>query len=158
LAYCRFRIGETPEDALQIFNYFRLPEDFQLTPESVKIHGITSEQLQEQGRRWEDIIHRDSRFIQDLNECDYIIAHNVQFDMNILLNELHRIKHPISLKWTNKVRCTCKLTDYTRLKDLYELCYSGYSGQKNIRYHDASGDVLALYRILDAMSKDYDEE
>ena len=40
---------------------------------------------------WMDILH-SCDLIELFNECDYILSHNVLFDLNVLCNEMSRLK------------------------------------------------------------------
>lgn len=80
----------------QIHHYIRFPEDFYSIPTS-HIHGITYTQANIEGVPFYDI------FLQyGLYEClistEYIIAHNINFDIHILLNELSRLNIPESIE------------------------------------------------------------
>lgn len=78
-------------DTLQICsmsdNIVRLPEGFVIDPFCVKIHGITSEMSQLLGcDRYDAIIN----FMVDFDKADLVIAHNMEFDKNVLLVEMIR--------------------------------------------------------------------
>lgn len=64
----------------------QIPEE---TPLHSEIHGITLEMLQNKGRS----IHHIFRVLYDniiTFNVQHLVAHNIRFDYNILLSELHR--------------------------------------------------------------------
>lgn len=148
LAYCRYRIGQ-PIQREQIFSTFRKPDGFHLSTEAQKIHGLTEEWLMEHGQPLSDCI---AEFLRDLQECQLILAHNAGFDVNIAKNELVRLGYTptqIDTQWfpASKIRCTCQLTDFTRLNTLYS-----WVDSEPLAFHNAHDDVLALSRILNFLA------
>lgn len=147
LSYSMYNLGVTLETDLVIHNYYRYPTDeIMISDSSYRVHHITREHLVNYGIPFVNIIN--DGFIDALNQCDYIISHNIKFDFNVLLNELYRINYNIPKEWDNKLVCTCKLTDFTKLCTLYQIMV----GKEDLNFHDASSDVLALYRILCSLS------
>lgn len=145
LSYCVHELGKTLDAELEIYNFYRYPdEDIVISDDAFRIHGISQDKLIQDGIKFTDIIH--SGLINALNECDYIMSHNINFDFNILLNELFRIDYNIPKNWHTKLVCSCKLTDYTKLSTLYEIVVGKHDTDLN--YHNASVDVLVLSRIL----------
>ena len=65
----------------------RLPEDVDMSEETVSIHGITKEISQEHG---ENIIDVLNEFLEQYYSVDGIIGHNVIFDLNMVISELYR--------------------------------------------------------------------
>ncbi len=77
-------------DTNDIKEFLRSP-DIQITSiENSHIHGITYDDLLNKGIPFESII-LEKGFGKAILECDYIVAHNILFDINILLNELNRL-------------------------------------------------------------------
>lgn len=52
------------------------------------IHGITNE-ISDSGEKLKNVI---LAFYKDLIDCDLIVAHNIDFDINVILNHCYRIK------------------------------------------------------------------
>ncbi len=64
-----------------------------LTPENIKIHGITNEYLEDKPL-FEDIADKFLDFIKD----SPVIAHNANFDIGFLNSELEKISKPVILQ------------------------------------------------------------
>lgn len=82
---------QTDLDKTQIQHYIRKPDTFTSIP-TTHIHGITFANASENGIPISAILNiTDPSLYDAILECDYILAHNVMFDIHILMNELHRI-------------------------------------------------------------------
>jgi len=75
-------------DTTQIHNYIRYPENFDTIP-TEHIHGISISMAREKGVPFRTILFKCGLAKAILNS-DYILAHNIAFDIHILLNELYR--------------------------------------------------------------------
>lgn len=150
LAYCRYRIGE-PICRDQVTSVFRRPDDFELSEDAVKIHQFSTEWLRENGRPLREII---PTFLRDIEDVQYILAHNTGFDVNIFENELHRLGYTptqIETQWfpSEKIKCTCKMSDFTRLSTLYSWLPEN---NDSMNFHNAQDDVYALAQILNFLA------
>ena len=76
-------------DREQIHHFIRYPEGFDSIP-TTHIHGISYELATNEGIPFNDIFENCGLY-EKLIHSDYIIAHNVNFDIHILLNELYRL-------------------------------------------------------------------
>ena len=132
-----------------IHSYLRKPTDFySIHPKAEEKHGISIEQLMNNGYTFSKILNKD--LINKLNECEIIISHNTQFDFYILLNELYRfnlkatINYLLSIKNNNNLICTCKASGYKKLDFLYK---SIFECDPEIS-HRAGEDVKTLVEII----------
>lgn len=66
----------------------KLDKDIDIPEESSKIHGITKQKSDEYGIELKDVINL---FMEDLQECELLVAHNMEFDMNMIIVELIRM-------------------------------------------------------------------
>jgi len=66
----------------------KLDTEIIISEESVKLHGITKEISQKNGKNINSII---GEFFQDIKDVDLIIGHNLNFDLNMLKAELSRL-------------------------------------------------------------------
>lgn len=145
IAYCVFHIGEPTVPTF--VTSFRKPEGFEISEKSKEIHGLTTDFLEKNGTTFKTIM--DSGLLKELETCDYVMSHNTNFDVNILCNELYRIGYTPPRQLIENVVCSCKLTNYTKLKSLYESVVS--DKESEIRFHDATEDVRALYKIIQGL-------
>ena len=108
-----------------IQHYIRYPDGFNDIP-TTHIHGISFETALRQGIPFCDIFENCGLY-ENLMRVDYIVAHNVNFDVHILLNELHRldtdnatnaIRHILNLLSLGRCICTGELG-----KDICKLEY-----------------------------------
>jgi len=86
-------------------------KDIVIPPETIKIHGITDEIAATQGQKLSKIVNI---FENKLKTITKIIGHNINFDINIMKNELTRINKLECLDHLNKIKtyCTMKNTKY----------------------------------------------
>ena len=66
-----------------------LPEDVNISEKSIEIHGITRKISETQGFDIKDILEI---FQVCMNAADYVVAHNINFDRNMVLAECYRNK------------------------------------------------------------------
>jgi DNA polymerase III epsilon subunit-like protein len=145
LAFTKIRLGCTEDDLerIDVRSFFRKPENFEISKGSFKIHRLSHEFLSANGTGMLDILH-SSDIIELFNECDFILSHNVLFDFNILCNEMSRLKIKVPSTWKSKLVCSCKMTEYTSLGELYKSVVD----KRAKKLHNAAGDVQALVEVL----------
>lgn len=101
------------------------PEFDIISKESYNVHKISNKTIEKKGKKFYDVI---MEFINDLSQVKYVIGHNVQFDMNMILSNLE--KHNIEAKniFDKKIiECTGRMSQYIqksgnrmmKLSDLY---------------------------------------
>lgn len=132
--------------------------DFQIPSFSTSIHGITDEISRKRGVSFSSV----SKIIQDyLNQSSCIIAHNINFDVSMLIYELERLgKSSLSIiEEINKKKqlCSMKYTkELVNLRDargsmkspkLAEL-YLFVFGKEINNAHNSMYDVLNLHAIV----------
>ena len=66
----------------------KVPDNILISEESTKIHGITNEICSKKGISIDDVLNE---FFCYLRDVDWIIGHNVSFDINMIKVELLRI-------------------------------------------------------------------
>ena len=146
--------------------YICKPTDFLIN--NSHIHGITDDIAQQNGIPFSKILScKNLKF--DIDNADYIIAHNVLFDINILLSELFRHKYfntyqklfnKLNNKLNNNCICTCTIGKdickiiygkYYKLPKLQELYFHYYGVNPDpiiFKAHSADGDVKVLLSIF----------
>ena len=146
-------------DSDDVKSVLRKPWDFfEIKQEVVDVHGITYENIVENGILIKKILKGD--FGNHVNECDFIVAYNAYFDFSILANEIHRTKNKemfekiMRLK-DNNVICMAEITKmYLGLgyRCKQPIAYKKLLGKEPLFQHDARGDVMAMLEILKHMT------
>ena len=77
----KVKLIDTKDFIIKMENGVVIPE------ESSKIHGITQEMSDEKGVDFQIAIND---FFTHVEKCDYLVAHNISFDKNVLIAEFHR--------------------------------------------------------------------
>lgn len=146
----------------------KIPEEIDISAESIALHGITKEISHENGESMEEVL---VRFIYDFSHVDLIVGHNLTFDINMLKIEVMRQIQKKSdekelfltfleeLKTSRKYYCTlqssidlCNIhaldkkgksyTKFPRLSELHEKLFQRQP--KNL--HNSLHDVLICLR------------
>ena len=134
------------------------PNGFVIPSEASRIHGITQEKAEAEGEPLRDIL---IKLKEDLLNVDWVIAHNMAFDRNVLFHSfLWRLDMNPTEFWPKR-REFCSMNESKE-----ELCLPsnrGYRGYKNPSLtelyqaqfgnrfdgaHTADGDVEALVTVF----------
>lgn len=152
---------------LELVNEFIYIKDYvNISEKSIEIHKITRELCKEKGV---DIFEVLNKFNSALLKCDVLVAHNLDFDKNMILVEL--IRNDIQSKFTSKINehCTmknninlCKIEriskfgekyyKYPTLSELYEYLFNKLP--KGL--HNSIVDVLLCLRSYEYLNTGYD--
>jgi len=137
--------------------YIIKPNGFTIPPDASRIHGITTEHAHKNGV---DILLVLQKFSNHINSSQYLIAHNISFDKNIVGAELIRAKFNNTIP-TKRLLCTMdKSTNFCALPGPY-----GYKWPKltelhqklfNCSFdnaHDALADITATTKCFWEMRK-----
>ena len=131
--------------------------NFPIPEASSKVHGITNEVSEAKGKPLNNIL---AEFLNDVQEADFLICHNLSFDMAIVQSEL--LRADLNPELNKKMFCTmksavqyCKLPGnygfkWPKLEELYNICFQ----EKLENAHDAMVDVKATFRCFDKLEKD----
>jgi hypothetical protein len=65
----------------------KIPSFIDISQDSVNIHGITKEMCNTKGI---DIMSLLYKFEEDVNNCNLVIGHNIEFDLKMIYSELYR--------------------------------------------------------------------
>jgi len=82
--------------------------------ECVKIHGITDKMSHESGTKLENVLEE---FFNDFIVADYIVGHNISFDINVVKVELKRMLINATANATANIRKTKRIQYYLDLLD-----------------------------------------
>ena len=123
-----------------------IKHDIEINIQNSHIHGIDMDMIQQYGANIEEVL--DQLHI-NLENVDTIVAHNIEFDFNILLSELYRkyqkYMKTIGLLYTKNKVCTMmkgkkymRIPKFPKLVDLYKHIFNEDYEQK----HRALDDVM----------------
>ena len=111
----------------------KLPKGMTIPEDSTKIHGITTEQMRRKGEHFQKVL---TEFTADYERCNYLVAHNLEFDKKMVQVECCRHHLPVNYVWSRR-----KVIDYCTMKQSKSLCgMKGYykkgqnAGKMYIRY------------------------
>jgi len=128
------------------------PDDFLVS--NTHIHGITQYDTEVKGK---SIIEVFSEMLKDLEGVDYIIGHNIMFDINVILAECYRYKFE---KLVDKIertqtKCTQKigkkkmnLYKYPKLIELYKFLFSNELKQDHRALSDAKACADCYFKMV----------
>jgi DNA polymerase III epsilon subunit-like protein len=143
----------------KIKDYIIKPKNFNVL--CSEIHGITDEIANEKGIRIKKAIKEIKNLLLN-DEIDYILGYNVFFDVNILMNEFHRIKKNKVLKKMNKLISDKKIIDVAQIcvqldiinkprrkYRIFKQCeiYKALLDKEQENLHNSKYDVLNLIEI-----------
>jgi len=160
-------IDETANDfnpkMIHTFNHLILPiregKELKQDKEAFKVHNISFNKAFEEGK---DIIDVAFMFQGYTNSVDFIIAHNIQFDRNVMASELLRLGITPLAKKNCRAFCTMKYNTpivklpnpnypgtykFPKLDALYEYYFKTKLKDK-YNAHDAMQDVEATTDIV----------
>lgn len=87
-------------------DYIIKPEGWIIPNEVVAFHGINQEKAEREGHKLSTVMNK---FMKDINGACYIIAHNLHFDKNVVMNALHWRMGVTSSEWNHEAEfCTCE--------------------------------------------------
>lgn len=133
------------------------PEGFVIPADAARVHGITTERAQREGKPLREVIEA---FLKDAKDVKCIVGHNISFDQKVVGAELYRLGIPDTIS-TAKSLCTmqagtdfCKIPGYYGYKwpKLQELHYKLF-GCDFEDAHDAMADITATKKCFFEMRK-----
>jgi DNA polymerase III epsilon subunit-like protein len=158
----------------------QIPENVVMNNENIAIHGVTNEMSQTKGVKINNVIEE---FINIIEGSDFVIGHNLEFDLNILKVELLRMIRETNddevrqnyqeclnnLYSLDKYYCTmqnsinvCKLpSPYKKFKDQFKYprldeLHNHFFGIKPKKLHNSLNDVIITFRCFYKLYFDQD--
>lgn len=138
-------------NAVEHIYFIIKPEDFEISPESESIHGISKEKALLEGVSFDYMLEK---FMFAIKQSKNLIAHNINFDINVLKSELYRRNKFSELGELNNKCLICTMNKgknlmgkNPKLADLYKYLY----GQDMTNAHNAQADTyfcFQIYKIL----------
>ena len=141
------------------FEYNTLVKFQDVDIKNSNIHGVTTEMVIEKGVDTTDMLNTLEKHITEFN-VKRIVAHNIEFDMNVLQAECYRINKTSLIEKLNNLEmyCTMKLGKqfmlyykYPKLIELYEFVF--LHNAKPFKQHSAASDCEACEKCYNAMIK-----
>jgi len=141
-------------DELKLHDYIIYAEEFNI--KNSEFHNITNDISKNNGYDFNKVA---DIFYKELQNCQYVVAHNIGFDINVIKSELYRRKlYHIIMELDKKIEiCTMKTFKYIvkaknkynkikdpSLKELYEHAFK--SEMKNA--HNSKYDVINLHKAV----------
>ena len=82
---------------VEVQDHIIYPDGFDIPFNATKVHGISTERAKNEGKPLEEVL---ALFEESLSKCDYLIGHNVNFDLNVTGCEYYRVKgeNPLEAK------------------------------------------------------------
>ena len=137
-------------------DYIIYAENFEISNSSIKFHGITNEISKKDGYDFNIVI---DNFYKQLQNSEYIIAHNIGFDINVIKSELYRRKLYHIIIELEKKKLICSMATFKKilnaknkynkikdpsLNDLYKFAFN-----KEIENaHNSKYDVINLHLAI----------
>lgn len=134
------------EQILEDHDYIIRPFNFKI--ENSNIHGITNEKALTHGLQLRHIL---DIFAQSIAQVNYIVCHNIIFDINVIKSELYRIGHLETILLIDKKNLICTLETAnscikkrghlksSKLEELYEY----FTDKEMEGAHNSKFDVIA---------------
>jgi DNA polymerase-3 subunit alpha len=144
--------------------YLVRPSGFKI--ENKHIHGISNYRARRYGNPVKNVLHN---LIADMKNTEYLVAHNIEFDINIILSEIYRIKEYheyidsilekkkidtmtqtkeyVGIRFKKPLNNRVEQYKYPKLSELYEKVMACPMDNA----HDAFHDVLNLCDIMKTM-------
>src|SRR6056300_952791 len=128
------------------FDAMIIPADFDISPGSVAIHGITEEMAKSKGRPFLQVFTDFMTFIGPRSKT--LIAHNAKFDVSVLRSEMLRHGIDLSLIEDLNFRCTLELYRERFLKPIrLGVLYEEIFGEQFENAHNSLADCIACGRV-----------
>ena len=103
-------------NVLSTHDYIIRPDGYEIPEKSASIHGISTEKAMSEGLPLDSVL---SVFVATLDSAEYIVGHNISFDIHVVDAELFRRGVDVQLS-SMKSYCTMLAgTDYCKLPGRY---------------------------------------
>lgn len=128
--------------------YVIRPTTFQISPESQAIHGISQEEAMSTGVELDGVLQE---FQIALSKCKSIVAHNIEFDVNVIKSECHRLGMDALVEAIDTKHHVCTMLKgrefmnvkkRPKLTELYQHLY----GEELKNAHNALADTMCCFK------------
>ena len=138
--------------------YYVKPDNFEVSQQSINIHGLTNQFLDENGESIHNIIDLIKNIFTEKYEIIKIVSHNIDFDINVLKSELVRYNYSDLLIKINDIETYCtmlksqsvmRVNKWPKLSEAYRYFYD----EDITNAHQAEYDTLYCYKIFKKLSE-----
>lgn len=144
----------TKKDVITDQSYFVIrPDEFTISPESEKIHGISQAQAMKEGTNLKTVLS----LLQDaISKCEHVVGHNIEFDINVILSECSRMNNINLIDMINSKKHVCTMLKgrgfmgvkkFPKLVELYRHLFE----EDMTNAHNAMADTIACYKCYTKM-------
>ena len=152
LGYIIYESSQTDEH-VEITRYesIVIPDNF--TINNSQYHNITTEKATLEGKPLVDVLNQ---LTTDLEDCDIIVGHNINFDIHILLAEAHRTGNIRLIDFLNTKTPFCTMVygkfamgvrKIPKLTELYEFLHNEPLRQDHRALSDVMATALCYHKL-----------
>lgn len=132
--------------------YYIKPDNFEISEASINIHGLSKEFLNENGITIHEVLLNLNGLFTKYN-INLLIAHNINFDINILKSELFRYNYTITLNKIRNINTFCTMLSSQIKMNVYKWpklaeAYRYFYNEDITNAHDAEYDTLYCYKVF----------
>lgn len=135
-----------------LVTYLKLEDGVSMSEGAYKTHGLSPDFLNKMGVKAEDGLRQ---FLALVEDCDYIVGHNVAFDIKVINSTMERVGLG---EWKPKSICTMQLGKQYKLSNCMDDRYPSLMWlhetlckRKFANSHDALADVEACCNVFCAL-------
>lgn len=131
-------------DEVERHYYIIQPYKFIIPDKATQIHGISQTMAESEGIPFGDVVEL---FATSISTCNTLVAHNINFDINVLRSELTRFKAFELIKLLNSMTKICTMMfckESFEMKRAPKLCdmYKMFFDDEMKNAHNALDDAL----------------
>jgi len=148
---------DSDQKLLSSNNMIVFPENFIIPKDASSVHGITTEYARYNGEPLETVL---SQFNEDASKAEYLVAHNINYDENVLGAEYYRSELKNPLPDLQQICTMSSSTDYCAIPGNYgykwpklDELYFKLFGEYFENAHDALADVEATAKCFWELKK-----
>lgn len=151
------KVGIAEGNVISTMNNIVKPSSFTIPYTSSEIHGITTKIANERGENISTVLQNFNVLLQ---QADYVVAHNIEFDENVIAAEFVKNEMHNGLEKKRKI-CTMKsTTGFCKVGELHEYKWPKLSelyykifNEEFEETHNARLDVEATVRCFWELKK-----
>ena len=150
-AYRLYNVNDDKEHSLTQSECMIIkPDGFKIPVFSSKIHSITTDIANKEGITIHQMFKKIKKLL-DTIIVDVLVAHNMEFDNNVLLSEMYRYEmDELAEKWSS-INKVCTMKDYSdpnkKWPKLSELYKETFNKEPEIPLHSADNDAQLCAEI-----------